>query len=188
MDEEGFSSTSLGYLAAVKILNAAILVLVAASLGCGYHVVGRSGSLKGIERVTLQTFENDSFEPGYELDMTEAFLQEFHRRGTVELVTDPSKADLVLSGRILPVKTRGDSYSSSALALEYGLVVQVEIFAVLKDGTEISLGPSTYKETERYLASADIEVARKNKKEALRTMASVLAGRVHDAMILRFAQ
>ena len=35
-------------------------------------------------------------------------------------------------------------------------------------------------DTERYLASADIEATRKNRGEAMRRMAAVLAARVHD--------
>jgi hypothetical protein len=176
----------LGYLAAVRILNALIFCLAVVSFGCGYHVVGRRGSLDGIQRVTIQTFQNSSFEPGYELEMTEAFLQEFHRRGTVELVSDPSQADLVLSGRVLPIKASDDTYSSATLALEYSLVVGVEISAVLEEGTKVTLGSGTFTEKERYLASADIEAARKNKKEALRKVASTLAGQVHDALNQRF--
>jgi len=171
----------------VKIFNALILCLAVASFGCGYHVVGRSGSLEGIQRVTIQTFQNSSFEPGYELDMTEAFLQEFHRRGTVEVVSDPSQADLVLSGTVLPIKSDSDSYSSSALALEYKLTVKVKVSAVLGNGTSAQLGPGTFTEQERYLASSDIEVARKNKKEALRKVASSIAGQVHDALIQRYS-
>ena len=170
----------------MRILNALIFCLAVASFGCGYHVVGRRGSLDGIQRVTIQTFQNSSFEPGYELEMTEAFLQEFHRRGTVELVSDPSQADLVLSGRVLPLKTSDDTYSSATLALEYSLVAGVEISAVLEEGTKVTLGSGTFTEKERYLASADIEAARKNKKEALRKVASTLAGRVHDALTQRF--
>jgi len=102
------------------------------------------------------------------------------------LVSDPSQADLVLSGRVLPLKTSDDTYSSATLALEYSLVVGVEISAVLAEGTKVTLGSGTFTEKERYLASADIEAARKNKKEALRKVASTLAGRVHDALTQRF--
>lgn len=172
----------------MKILNALILCLAVTSFGCGYHVVGRSGSLDGIQRVTIQTFQNSSFEPGYELEMTQAFLEEFHRRGTVEVVSDPSQADLVISGRVLPISSDDDTYSSATLALEYSLDVGVEISAVLVDGTQVKLGSGTFREKERYLASADIEAARKNKKEALRKMASSLAGQVHDALLRRFGQ
>ena len=38
------------------------------------------------------------------------------------------------------------------------------------------------KETERYLASADIEATRKNRDEALRKVAVVLAVRIHDLL------
>ena len=37
-------------------------------------------------------------------------------------------------------------------------------------------------ESERYLASADVEVARTNKQEALRRLAGLLAARVHDSI------
>ena len=41
--------------------------------------------------------------------------------------------------------------------------------------------------TELYLASADLEAGRKNRREALRRVADVLAARVHDALGLHFA-
>jgi hypothetical protein len=37
-------------------------------------------------------------------------------------------------------------------------------------------------DTERYLASADVEATRKNRGEAMRKMAEVLAARVHDLL------
>ena len=37
-------------------------------------------------------------------------------------------------------------------------------------------------DTERYLASADIEATRKNRDEAMRRMANVLAARAHDML------
>ena len=41
--------------------------------------------------------------------------------------------------------------------------------------------------TELYLASADVEAGRKNRREALQRIADVLAARVHDALGLHLA-
>ncbi len=161
---------------------------MALPLGCGYTIAGRSGSLGEIQRVSIETFTNESGEPGFELELTEAFLEEFYRRGSVKLVEDPATADLVLSGRVLPVETTGTSYSSTAFALEYGIIVTLEIEATLADGERLPLGTNRLQARDRYLASADIEIARRNKREALRSLSSTLATRAHDALLEYYHQ
>ena len=54
-------------------------------------------------------------------------------------------------------------------------------------GTTIPVDPTALKEAELYLASADAEAARKNREEALRRVADVLAGRIHDAIGLQLS-
>ncbi len=54
-----------------------------------------------------------------------------------------------------------------------------------RDGSEVAIDPNALKESEIYLASSDIEVTRKNRQEALRRVASLLAGRIHDALFER---
>ena len=46
----------------------------------------------------------------------------------------------------------------------------------------MAIDPRTTRETERYLASADVEALQKNRQEALRQAAALLAGRVYDAL------
>jgi hypothetical protein len=56
-----------------------------------------------------------------------------------------------------------------------------------RDGTLVAIDPNALTESERYLASSDVEVTRTNRQEALRRLAGVLAGRVHDALYERIA-
>ena len=48
------------------------------------------------------------------------------------------------------------------------------------DGTALSIPTGRMRESERYLTSADIEAQRKNRDEALRRLAAVLATRFFD--------
>ncbi len=54
------------YLAAVRWLAATLLALLAASLGCGYSVVGYEAGFGDIRTVAILTPANDSFLPGVE--------------------------------------------------------------------------------------------------------------------------
>ena len=160
-------------------------VLVAAQLamaGCGYQLVRYGGGLGEVRSVSVRTPHNDSFEPGIEYVVADALRREFLRRGAVELTDDPSRADLVLAGRVLPIATRGRSFSSVILTLEYQITLSLDLRATQKNGEELKLDSHVLRETERYLTSADIEASRKNRQEALHRLSTVLAERVHDSL------
>jgi len=152
---------------------------VAAS-GCGYSVVGYGAGFEGIRTVAIRTPENDSFLPGVEYVVADALRREFLRRGAVRVVADPATADLVLGGAVTQVESKGRSFSSVVFSLEYELVLELELEAWRADGEEAGIGLRSLRESEYYLASADAEATRKNRDEAVRRVATVLAQRVHD--------
>ncbi len=162
---------------------AALLALTAVALaGCGYRFVRYGGGLGDVKSVSIRALRNETYEPGVERVVSEALRREFLRRGAVEVTDDPASADLVLSGKVAKLTTAGRSFDSVILALEYQLTIDVDLTATTRDGTKIAIDERSLRETERYLASADIEAQRKNREEAVRRVASVLAGRVHDAL------
>jgi hypothetical protein len=135
-----------------------------------------------VQSVAIVTPRNDSYEPGIEYVVGDALRREFLRRRGVKLVQNKHAADLVIRGRVLPIRSRARSFSSVIQALEYEITLDVELLATLADGTEISIDARATRETERYLASADVEVQRKNRQEALREVSRLVAGRVYDAL------
>jgi hypothetical protein len=159
-----------------------LLAAAAVALGCGYALVRSDGALGDVRSVAIPTPRNDSREPGAEYVVADALRREFLRRKGVRLVEDPSSADLVLSGRVSLVGTRAASVDSLVLALEYEITVELDLEARRSGGGTVPLDQGALRETERYLASADAEVTRKNRQEALRRVASVLAGRVYLAL------
>jgi len=151
-------------------------------LGCGYKPIDYSEPIADLGSVAIQTFVNESYEPGVEFVVADALRREFLRRGALALVDDAVDADLVISGVVEPIVTKTRSFSSVALALEWEITLQLAVYAERADGIRARLDEDATLATERYLASADIEVTRQNRDEAIRTMASSLAAHVHDML------
>jgi hypothetical protein len=152
--------------------------------GCGYRLVRYGASPDGLAGVCVQTFENDSLQPGLELLVSEALRKELLRRGGARLESDSEGAELVISGRVRPVVRSGKSFSTTVLALEYSVAVQLDVELRFRDGGRLRLDPSSLRDSESYLSSADVEVERKNRQESMRRVAQVLAARIWDAIDL----
>jgi len=159
---------------------ALVVGIVLLAGGCGYRLAG--AGLGGTDSIAIRTPRNDSFEPGVEYVVADALRRELLRRSSDALIEDPAEADVVVSGRILPIESRARSLSSAILGREQEIVLAVDLDAVRRDGSAVALPGGALRETERYLASADIEAQRKNRDEALRRLAAILATRFFDEM------
>jgi hypothetical protein len=164
-----------------------LLALLLASVGCGYSLVRYGSGLGDARRVAIRGLGNDSFEPGVDAIVSDALAREFAQRGALRLVTDIETADLVIGGSVKSVETRPRSFSSVLFALEYEVRMQLGITIEQRDGVAVPIDSNALTESERYLASSDVEVTRKYREEALRRLAGVLAGRIHDALYERSA-
>ncbi|MCH2186574.1 hypothetical protein MK280_11955, partial [Myxococcota bacterium] len=66
-------------------------------------------------------------------------------------------------------------------AIEFTVVVRIDPVLVRNsDGQKLKLDRLSRSAREVYLASFDLEVSRKNREEALRRIAAVLADRIYD--------
>ena len=161
-------------------LHPTLAILLALALeGCGYSLVRSGGALGDVRSVSIETPSNETVEPGAEYVVADALRREFLRRGTVRLVENPSLADLALRSHVRGLHSRAASVDSVVLAIEYELTLELELEARRRGGSEVPLDRAALRESERYVASADAEATRKNRQEALRQLASVLAGRAY---------
>lgn len=164
-----------------------LVAACALAFGCGYTAVRYADALGDAKTVAITGLRNDTFEPGLEAIVADALSREFLRRGALRMVEDPARADLVISGAVAKLRVSRKSFSSIALAIEYELRLDLAIQVTRRDGTVVPLDATAQTESERYVASADVEVERTHREEALRRLASLLAGRVHDALFERVA-
>ncbi len=167
-----------------------MLPLVAGLLctACGYEFVRYRTASSDVQRVAVERLRNDSVDPGYGDLVTDAIQREVLRRGALALAEGPADADLIVSGRVEPIRTSARSLDSTVLALEYEVQVTLDIKVARPDGSELAIPTGTLQARELYFASADVEALRKNREEALRRVASVLASRVHDSLSEGFAR
>lgn len=176
------SSRSRG---AFRVACATLLLLSLAAMGCGYKLVRYADALGDARRIAIQPLVNDTFEPGLDSMLADAFHREFLRRGALRVVEDPAAADLVVLGVIDNLEVRSRSFSSIEFALEYELRLRVKVRVMRPDGSEVPIDGGAFAESELYLSSADLEVTRTNKQEALRRLTTTMASRLHDALFER---
>jgi hypothetical protein len=156
------------------------LLALCAHLACGYTLAG-SGLAEG-SRVAIRTPANDSTLPGVEYVVADALRRELLRRDGAALTEDAAHADLVVSGAVRRIVSRSRAFSSAILAREHELELEIRLEAVRRDGSPLDVKTGDLRETERFLASADVEAQRKNQEEALRRVAGVLAARFFDSV------
>jgi hypothetical protein len=169
-------------------LGVVALAVLAGLAGCSYQFVRYGSALRDVQTLSVRTPKNESYEPGIEYVVAEALREEAVRRGALRLLERPGAADVQLAGSVLSIETAPAAVSSVVLALEYEVTLKLDLEAKRRDGTRIPLDGRLLFETERYLASADVEATRKNRSEALRRLAHVLAERVMEVLLESLAR
>lgn len=170
-----------------RALVPALLVLVLSAPGCflGYEPVRYEGALADTRTIAIVPLTNETYEAGTESVVTDAFIREFERSGFLRVVTDQDIADIVVEGAVDEMLILPRSFSSIQFALEFSLTLRLDLDVERRDGTEVPFDRRALSFTELYFASADVEVTRKNKLEALRRVSQVIASRFHDALLVR---
>jgi len=171
------------------MLRSLLLTLsCAGALACGYTIDrAPPATSPDAPRFAIRTLRNDSFEPGIERVVTNALRRQWAYRARFQLVEDPGDAQWLLTGRVLPLLTRPQTFSSVVLALEYSVTLQVELALERspQPGAPRKVRPlpaGLLRDTEIYFASADLEATRKNRAEALQMIADLIAQRVADVV------
>jgi len=150
--------------------------------GCGYTVVQYQDALPGARTLAIEPLENTTFEPGVETVVLDALRREALERGGLRLVDEPAGADVVIGGRVRTLSVHPRSFTSIVLSVEYEVSLGLALVAVRRDGEAIPIDSRAQFERDRYLASADLEALRKNRREAIHRLASILAERVYDSL------
>jgi hypothetical protein len=158
------------------------LVLLVA---CGYQMVGKETHVPpGLSSIAIPTFKNETFEPGIEIQCTQAFLNEFIQDRRVKVVSR-AEADSILEGVVKSFTIYSVAYDRSGFVLQYQIGVVVDLS--LKDRTgkvlweEKGLGESQW-----FRASSSGVTNEAAKQVAIQKTAGSMAERIRERFFYNF--
>jgi len=173
-----------------KIFYGACYLLLVTCLGCGYTF--RSNLPSHIKTIYIEKFNNEiefisestdysSYFPGLENDLTEVVEERFIFEGTLKLVDEKAKADLVLTGDLTDYIKQPLRYSDDEVE-EYRLsiVVNCEIKDVKED--EIFWKDSIVGDTTYFV----IGTLAKTETEAVNQSVEDLARRIVEKTVVKW--
>ncbi len=166
-----------------SLTRAGVVVAVALVLGCGYRPVGGTRVLGAdVQQLEIRMFENPTDEPGLELTLGEALMEEFMRGGRLRAVPPggSGRSQAVLRGVIQRAYVRPNSFSSVAISVEDSLEVTVNASVQRVDTGEILWESFGVSARQNFLSSADPLVYESNKQMAMLRVATLIAEDIHN--------
>jgi|Deesub1362B_J571_1020462.scaffolds.fasta_scaffold00032_69 outer membrane lipopolysaccharide assembly protein LptE/RlpB len=104
----------------MKLFNLFLIFLS----GCVYSF--RGFFPKELKKVGVETFENHSTRYGIEINVTQNFIKGFEEDGRLEIV-EPSKANLLIRGKIKSFSKNPHSFDQSGAVSEYKVTLSADI-------------------------------------------------------------
>lgn len=154
-------------------------------LGCGYQLVGKETHVPpGLASVAIPTFVNQTFEPGIEIQFTQAFLREFILDRRVK-VLDRTEADSVLEGVIKYFHIGSVSYNESGFVLEYQTTVILDVTLKGRTG-ELLWTVRDLQDTQWYRASSSGLINEASKAAAIQQNGRSVAERLRTRFFYNF--
>jgi hypothetical protein len=159
------------------------LVAVLAFSGCGYtrHTV----LPRNMKTIYVETVKNKldpesiyAYQPGLEMDITNAVIQRLQTDGTLKVV-EQKKADTILKTDLLSLEQEGLRFTSLEGVSQYRLFMMVRLKLVdAKTGDLIWEEPNFSGSTEYYVTTATSIGEQKASVDAVRNLAYNIADRI----------
>lgn len=163
----------------------AMMALWMVMAGCGYRLAGGGSLPAGIHTVCISMFENKSTETGIEYQLVSALMTEFTRNGQ-NVISQPEKAQGILSGVVKSVSVSSVSYASNETTLESRVTVVADVILRNAEGEEIWSADGIVQK-QAYATNRDSNVNDdKNRKDALVLVAKRFAETVYGRMTENF--
>ena len=127
------------------------LLAVLSLLGCGYQFAGRSDLFpKDIHSVYVEPFLNRTRDIGLGPEITTALRGELYRRGELQLVDQPDRADAILSGVVRSFDSLTASVNQDAEVLQFEATLIVDTTFRRREPSEILWRGQNIRLTEIY--------------------------------------
>ncbi len=167
-----------------------IIILFSATLGCGYHIMGKGGGFpEGITSLAIMPLENKTKEPNLSAIFVSALRREFIFRREVEIVSE-KKAQASLQGTITSISINSTAYDHEGRATEYRVTITLDLLLVRKENSAILWRGDGIKGSWNYktppTTPIDVMVNEGNKNNAIRKIGADLAEKIYIMIKERF--
>jgi outer membrane lipopolysaccharide assembly protein LptE/RlpB len=106
--------------------------------GCGYQFAGRSNLFpKDVRSIYVEPFLNRTRDIGAGNEITSALRSEFYRRGELQLVDQPDRADAILSGVVQTFDSRTASVNQYDEVLQFDATLTIDATFRRREPSEI---------------------------------------------------
>jgi outer membrane lipopolysaccharide assembly protein LptE/RlpB len=154
-------------------------------VGCGYQMVGKETHVPpGLNSVAVPTFKNQTFEPGIEIPLTQAFLREFIQDRRVNVV-GRAEASSVLEGVVKYFRIYSVSYNPSGFVQEYQTDMILDITLKDREG-KVLWQEKDFTEHAWFRASSSGLINEANKQVAIQEAGKLIAGRIKYRFFYNF--
>jgi outer membrane lipopolysaccharide assembly protein LptE/RlpB len=161
----------------MKVRQAAWLLLVASSVGCGYHTAGHAVQLpENVKTIAVPAFVNETTTYRIEQLLTSSVMREFTTRTHYHILNDPGEAaDATLRGTVLSASSSPLTYNTATgQAASVLVVVNVRVLLTDRAGKVLYQNPS-YLFREQYEVSQDLTSFFEEDSPALRRLSQDFA-------------
>ncbi|MBI4042403.1 MAG: LptE family protein [Deltaproteobacteria bacterium] len=161
-------------------------------VGCGYHLQPAQRSLpRGIKRVAVPVFDNNTLAAGLELDYTNALIRELAKSHWVEIAASSEDAEGILEGKLVSLSKTGAGHgiyrnnNEKELVSEY--LVELTVQLKLRDvKTREILWENEVNQPARYLATDQPLRNDSLQRLALRQLANSVMEKMREALFSQF--
>lgn len=166
----------------------ALLVVVLAPSGCGYHVAGRASRLPSDwSTIAIPAFKNDTTRYRIEQRLTEATIHEFITRTKYRVIQNEEAADGILHGEVVSIETSPVIFNSATGEVEL-MIVTIHARVLLVDN---KTSKQVYKSNDmvfrdEYQISSDVQSFFDEQSPALGRMARDFASKLVSNVVENF--
>lgn len=152
--------------------------------GCGYQFAGRSDLFpRDIHTVYVETFVNRTRDVGLGAEITTALRSELYRRGELQLVDQPDRADAILSGTVRSFNSLTASVNQDAEVLQFEATLIVDTTFRRREPSEILWRGQDIRLTEIYAGERSAVVTTSSKFQNQTTLNTTNVRRLTDIQL-----
>jgi len=192
------------------VARVALLVVVAAGSGCGYHIGAATRTFGAdVHTIGIETLDNDTREVGIEKRLSMAIEREFVMRGPFK-IANATESDLVLSGTVTLAEDRPVAFNKEDEVLVYQTQLGIDLELRRRDNGKLLWQTHNMRVADDYESVAsvvvttssdfrkstlnpedlggftDIQLAETRRREMLERMIGTLAHDVYDQIMEDF--